>query len=147
MRRIVARPLLGRLRPALAPPPYRFWRIANSPYLIVDNAARGPPLVLRVLHMIRDLPPLLAAWLTWPNGSRSRTSRPPARATGADTSQVPDLGRSARRKPAAGHAGRPRRNSAAARQPLDAACFFPASPALARHVGRPLARSGSPDCA
>jgi toxin ParE1/3/4 len=60
MRRIVVRPLLGRLRPALAPPPYRFWRIANFPYLIVYNAARRPPLVLRVLHMSRDLPPLLA---------------------------------------------------------------------------------------
>lgn len=60
MRRIVARPLLGRLRPELAPPPYRFWRIANFPYLIVYNAARTPPLVLRLLHMSRDLPPLLA---------------------------------------------------------------------------------------
>ena len=49
-RRIGARPLLGRSRPELAPPPYRFWRIANFPYLIVYNAARTPPLVLRVLQ-------------------------------------------------------------------------------------------------
>jgi toxin ParE1/3/4 len=60
MRRIVERPLVGRLRPELAPPPYRFWRIATFPYLIVYNAERTPPLVLRVLHMSRDLPPLLA---------------------------------------------------------------------------------------
>lgn len=60
MRLIVARPLLGHLRPELAPAPYRFWRIASFPYLIVYNAARTPPLVLRVLHMRRDLPPLLA---------------------------------------------------------------------------------------
>jgi hypothetical protein len=32
----------------------------NFPDRIVDNAARMPPLVLRVLHMSRDLPPLLA---------------------------------------------------------------------------------------
>jgi len=60
MRRIVERPLLGRLRLELAPPPYRFWRIARFPYLIVYNADRTPPLVLRVLHMSRDLPALLA---------------------------------------------------------------------------------------
>lgn len=73
MRRIVARPLLGRLRPELAPPPYRFWRIANFPYLIVYNAARTPPLVLRVLHMSRDLPPLLAGLADLPE------REPPAR--------------------------------------------------------------------
>jgi toxin ParE1/3/4 len=61
MRRIVARPLLGSLRPALAPPPYRFWRVTDFPYLIVYNAARTPPLVLHVLHMKRNLPPLLAS--------------------------------------------------------------------------------------
>jgi toxin ParE1/3/4 len=60
MRRIVARPLLGSLRPTLAPPPYRFWRVTDFPYLIVYNADRTPPLVLHVLHMKRDLPPLLA---------------------------------------------------------------------------------------
>jgi toxin ParE1/3/4 len=60
MRRIVERPLVGHLRLELAPPPYRFWRVMDFPYLIVYNAARKPPLVLRVLHMKRDLPPLLA---------------------------------------------------------------------------------------
>jgi toxin ParE1/3/4 len=65
MRRIVERPLLGRLRPELAPPPYRFWRVADFPYLIVYNAARTPALVIRVLHMKRDLPPLLAGLANW----------------------------------------------------------------------------------
>jgi toxin ParE1/3/4 len=60
IRRIVQRPLLGRMRPELAPPPYRFWRVSGFPYLIVYNAARRPVLVVRVLHMSRDLPPLLA---------------------------------------------------------------------------------------
>jgi toxin ParE1/3/4 len=73
MRRIVAHPMLGRPRPELAPPPYRFWRIANFPYLIVYNAARTPPLVLRVLHMSRDLPPLLAGLAELPE------REPPAR--------------------------------------------------------------------
>lgn len=61
IRRIVERPMLGRLRPELAPAPYRFWRVAGFPYLIVYNGDREPPLVVRVLHMARDLPPLLAA--------------------------------------------------------------------------------------
>jgi toxin ParE1/3/4 len=58
-RRIADRPLLGRARPELLPAPYRFWRIAGFPYVIVYNASRRPPLVLRVLHMARDLAPLL----------------------------------------------------------------------------------------
>ncbi len=59
-RRIVDRPLVGRVRPELAPAPYRFWRIAGFSYLIVYNSARQPPRVLRVLHMKRDLRTLLA---------------------------------------------------------------------------------------
>ena len=59
-RRIVARPMLGRSRPDLLPAPFRFWRVAGFPYLIVYDAARQPPAVLRVLHMARDLAPLLA---------------------------------------------------------------------------------------
>jgi toxin ParE1/3/4 len=57
--RIVERPLIGHVRLDLAPEIYRFWRVAGFPYLIVYNAVRRPPLVLRVLHMRRDLPPLL----------------------------------------------------------------------------------------
>ncbi len=67
MRRIVERPLVGHLRPDLAPPPYRFWRVTGFPYLIVYNAAHKPPLVLRVLHMRRDLPPILASLLDLPD--------------------------------------------------------------------------------
>jgi toxin ParE1/3/4 len=59
-RRIVERPMLGRLRLDLLAAPYRLWRVAGFPYLIVYNGARQPPLVLRVLHMARDLGPLLA---------------------------------------------------------------------------------------
>lgn len=59
-RRIVARPMLGRLRAELLPAPFQFWRVAGFPYLIVYDAARQPPVVLRLLHMARDLAPLLA---------------------------------------------------------------------------------------
>lgn len=59
-RRVVARPLLGRVRPELAPAPYRFWRVTGYPYLIVYNSGRQKPRVLRFLHMARDLGPLLA---------------------------------------------------------------------------------------
>ena len=59
-RRIAARPLLGRLRTELLPAPYRFWRVAGFPYLLVYNAARQPPRVVRFVHMARDLGPLLA---------------------------------------------------------------------------------------
>jgi toxin ParE1/3/4 len=59
-RRIVARPLLGRLRTELLPAPYRLWRVAGFPYLPVYNAARRPPRILRLVHMARDLGPLLA---------------------------------------------------------------------------------------
>lgn len=58
-RRIVERPMLGRVRLDLLPTPYRFWRGAGFPYLIVYNAERTPPRVLRFLHMSRDLGPLL----------------------------------------------------------------------------------------
>jgi toxin ParE1/3/4 len=58
--RIVERPRLGHSRPELAAAPFGFWRVLGFPYLIVYNAARTPPRVVRVLHMKRDLPPLLA---------------------------------------------------------------------------------------
>jgi toxin ParE1/3/4 len=58
-RRIAGRPLLGRLRTDLLPAPYRFWRVTGFPYLLIYNAARRPPRVLRFVHMARDLGPLL----------------------------------------------------------------------------------------
>jgi toxin ParE1/3/4 len=58
-RRIADRPLLGRARPGLLPAPYRFWRVTGFPYLLVYNSTQRPPRVLRLLHMARDLGPLL----------------------------------------------------------------------------------------
>jgi toxin ParE1/3/4 len=60
MRLVVEQPTIGSVRPELAPPPYRFWRIDAFPYLIVYDPAHTPPLVLRVLHVPRGFPPLLA---------------------------------------------------------------------------------------
>jgi toxin ParE1/3/4 len=65
-RRIAERPLLGRLRLDLLPSPYRFWRVPGFPYLLVYNAERHPARVLRVLHMARDLGPLLGGLREWP---------------------------------------------------------------------------------
>ena len=57
--RIGAHPGVGVLRPDLADEPYRFVVLTGFPYLIVYNAARRPPLILRILHGARDLPELL----------------------------------------------------------------------------------------
>ena len=50
----------GPQRPEMLPAPFRFWRVSGFPYLLVYDAARQPPVVLRLLHMARDLRPLLA---------------------------------------------------------------------------------------
>ena len=50
---------IGRLRPELAEPPYRFLALTGFPYVIVYNAARTPPLIVRILHGGRDLPAAL----------------------------------------------------------------------------------------
>ena len=50
---------LGKLRPELADAPYRFVALTGFPYIIVYNADRKPPLILRVLHGARDLPEVL----------------------------------------------------------------------------------------
>jgi toxin ParE1/3/4 len=52
-------PESGALRPELAPAPYRFALLAGFPYVAVYNAARTPPLILRVLHGARDIPDVL----------------------------------------------------------------------------------------
>jgi len=57
--RIGDHPQHGVLRPELANDPYRFVMLTGFPYIIVYNAARVPPLILRVLHGARDLPELL----------------------------------------------------------------------------------------
>ena len=56
--RIGAHPSIGVLRSDLADEPYRFVVLTGFPYLIVSNAARRPPLILRILHGSRDLPEL-----------------------------------------------------------------------------------------
>ena len=57
--RIGVHPSIGVLRPDIASEPYRFLVLTGFPYLIVYNAARRPPLILRILHGARDLPELL----------------------------------------------------------------------------------------
>jgi toxin ParE1/3/4 len=57
--RIARHPELGRLRPEIAEAPYRLLALAAFPYLIVYNAQRTPPRILRVLHGARDLPDVL----------------------------------------------------------------------------------------
>jgi plasmid stabilization system protein ParE len=59
-RRVVQRPLAGHTRPELLPAPFRFRAVRGFPYLLVYDVSRTPARVLRVLHMARDLPPLLA---------------------------------------------------------------------------------------
>jgi toxin ParE1/3/4 len=49
----------GVSRPDLADEPYRFVMLTGFPYVIVYNADRRPPLIVRVLHGARDLPELL----------------------------------------------------------------------------------------
>jgi toxin ParE1/3/4 len=58
--RIARRPLLGRRQLDLVPDPFRVWSLSGFPYLLIYNGERSPPQILRVLHMARDLPPLLA---------------------------------------------------------------------------------------
>ncbi len=54
--RIGEHPLSGRLRPDIADESYRFAALTGFPYVIVYNADRRPPLILRILHGARDLP-------------------------------------------------------------------------------------------
>jgi len=52
-------PHIGSPRPELAPAPYRFVILTGYPYVIVYNADRQPPLILRILHGARDLPEVM----------------------------------------------------------------------------------------
>jgi toxin ParE1/3/4 len=58
-RRIGEHPAIGFERPDLTDPPVRFLVLTGFPYVMVYDAARRPPLILRVLHAARDLPELL----------------------------------------------------------------------------------------
>ncbi|HVH81434.1 MAG TPA: type II toxin-antitoxin system RelE/ParE family toxin [Stellaceae bacterium] len=63
--RIAKHPLIGVARRDLLGEPYRFLILGSFPYVIVYNAARTPPLIMRVLHGARDLRNALRD-LQWP---------------------------------------------------------------------------------
>jgi toxin ParE1/3/4 len=58
-RRLASNPGLGSTRPYV-PPRYRFWPLTRFSYLLVYDSTRRPIEILRVVHMARDLPRLLA---------------------------------------------------------------------------------------
>ena len=59
-RRIGAHPLIGVERPDVAREPHRFLVLTGFPYIIVYDAVRVPPLIVRVVHGARDLPTVLS---------------------------------------------------------------------------------------
>lgn len=58
--KVARRPLLGHPRLELLPGRFRFWAVRGFDYLLVYNAEHPDRRVLRVVHMARDLGPLLA---------------------------------------------------------------------------------------
>ncbi len=59
-RLIGSRPEIGRQRPDLASPRYRFWSLPAFSYLIVYDVSQAPPRIARLVHTARDLPKALA---------------------------------------------------------------------------------------
>lgn len=57
--RIGAHPQVGTVRPNLADEPYRLLTLTGFPYVVVYNADRRPPLIVRIVHGARDLSDLL----------------------------------------------------------------------------------------
>lgn len=57
--RVVERPQLGSVR-SYVPSRYRFWPLRRYSYLLVYDTTAEPVRILRVVHMRRDLPRLLA---------------------------------------------------------------------------------------
>jgi len=53
--RIGKHPGVGSLRTHLADARFRFVALTNFPYIVVYNADRNPPLIVRVVHGARDL--------------------------------------------------------------------------------------------
>ncbi len=53
-------PEIGRARPEIARGPYRITPLTGYPYLLVYNAVRRPPLIVRFVHGARDLPTVLS---------------------------------------------------------------------------------------
>jgi toxin ParE1/3/4 len=56
--RAARRPLQGHRRLDLLPGRFRFWAVKGFPYLLVYDAEHPARLILRVVHMARDLGPL-----------------------------------------------------------------------------------------
>ncbi|MBF0416460.1 MAG: type II toxin-antitoxin system RelE/ParE family toxin [Magnetococcales bacterium] len=52
-------PRAGRERLELVPAPSRFLSLTGFPYILVYDPTPTPPLILRVLHGVRDLPEIL----------------------------------------------------------------------------------------
>ncbi len=59
-RLVFEQPNCGVERLEIADAPHRFLVVRGFPYLLVYNADRRPPLIVRVLHGARDLPGLLS---------------------------------------------------------------------------------------
>jgi toxin ParE1/3/4 len=57
---IGANPAIGVRRPALAPDRFRFWSLRRYGYILVYTDQTEPPRIVRIVHMARDLPLLLA---------------------------------------------------------------------------------------
>jgi toxin ParE1/3/4 len=57
--RIGEHPRMAPARLELADEPIRFLVLTGYPYVIVYDADREPPLILRVLHSARDIPAVL----------------------------------------------------------------------------------------
>ena len=57
--RIGSHPEIGTFRPDIVDAPYRFLTLTGFPYVIVYNALRHPPRIVRILHGARDIPDLL----------------------------------------------------------------------------------------
>jgi toxin ParE1/3/4 len=58
--RIGANPQVGAPRPRITDPRFRFLILPGFPHVAIYAADRTPPRIVRVLHMARDLPALLA---------------------------------------------------------------------------------------
>jgi toxin ParE1/3/4 len=57
--RIGEHPGIGAPRPDMLPPSRRLLALPGWPYVIVTADDIDPPIILRILHGARDLPPLL----------------------------------------------------------------------------------------
>jgi len=53
-------PLIGRVRPELIKSRYRFLTLTPFPYLLIYNAERKRPVIVRVVHGARDLSTVLS---------------------------------------------------------------------------------------